>query len=379
MKKNLVTLSFCALILSFFLDHSLLSGITEHRMPWLNPWMLFLTDFGLLFGVILFFIMLLDKKLTESFILITLTFLSSLEASFLLKWVFASPRPYETWNIIALKTAEGFSFPSMHTAFVFSALPFFTGRLRRYRWMWFLFAILIGWSRVYVGVHYVSDVLGGAFLGYGLGYLILYLENKYKITLWLQTHIKDEFELRRQIGHAVIGVGIIFLNYLDLISPRMLLWVLILGGFLSLLSLRFEIPIIKNLLAYFERPKHCKTFPGRGSFYMVLGALLSILLFPKTIALAAIAIMAIGDSTTNILGRYLGKIYLPYNRKKTLEGALMGIGAASLAAFFFVPFTTAFLASAAALFVETWDLKIGIELDDNVLVPLVAGGVMVWL
>ena len=103
---------------------------------------------------------------------------------------------------------------------------------------------------------------------------------------------------------------------------------------------------------------------------------MSMLLFPEPIALAAIAIMALGDSVTNVFGRYFGEIRLPYNRKKTVDGVLIGIGAATLGALFFVPLGVALAASTMAMFVETWDLKIGVPIDDNVLVPLVAGGVM---
>ena len=113
---------------------------------------------------------------------------------------------------------------------------------------------------------------------------------------------------------------------------------------------------------------------------MVLGSLFAMILFSKEIALASIAIMALGDSVTNIFGRYFGEVKLPYNRKKTLDGVLMGIGAATLGAFFFVPFHVALIASSVAMFVETLDLKLWlVELDDNLLVPLVAGGVMTLL
>ena len=42
---------------------------------------------------------------------------------------------------------------------------------------WFyLLAILISISRIYLGVHYPSDVLGGAILGLGIGWIAIYLE-----------------------------------------------------------------------------------------------------------------------------------------------------------------------------------------------------------
>jgi undecaprenyl-diphosphatase len=47
---------------------------------------------------------------------------------------------------------------------------------------WLGFAILVAFSRVYFGVHYLSDVIAGAFIGYLIGYLAMNLEEKYKYS-----------------------------------------------------------------------------------------------------------------------------------------------------------------------------------------------------
>lgn len=66
---------------------------------------------------------------------------------------------------------EGFSFPSGHTGASFaaaSALYFGRSRLRAPA---FVLAALIGFSRLYLYVHYPTDVLAGALLGIMLGWL----------------------------------------------------------------------------------------------------------------------------------------------------------------------------------------------------------------
>jgi membrane-associated phospholipid phosphatase len=88
-----------------------------------------------------------------------------------LKLVFQHPRPTEA--IIAIP--DSYSFPSGHAVaasalFITLALAAATGerRLRPRRvlvWGGVLIAVLVAWSRVYLGVHYLSDVVGGLLLG----------------------------------------------------------------------------------------------------------------------------------------------------------------------------------------------------------------------
>src|SRR3989338_2355151 len=113
---------------TLFLDRDFVLWVAGHRAGFLNEFMLFLTDFGMLFGLILFGVALIEKNLAKQLILIALALGVALEASYLLKMLFMVPRPYETWDIEPLKSAIGFSFPSMHATFIFSALPFLRGQ-----------------------------------------------------------------------------------------------------------------------------------------------------------------------------------------------------------------------------------------------------------
>jgi undecaprenyl-diphosphatase len=81
------------------------------------------------------------------------------------------PRPFET-NPEAdplIGATVGQSMPSGHAATSFAGAVILTYLLPRGAPLFFLLAAAIGFSRVYVGVHYVSDVLVGALLGTAVG------------------------------------------------------------------------------------------------------------------------------------------------------------------------------------------------------------------
>lgn len=94
-----------------------------------------------------------------------------------LKEVFQVPRPALALGIDQVRVLGELklhnAFPSGHA--VFGGVTAMTVGWRR-SWVWklplWLFALLVAWSRVYVGVHYPVDVAGGLALGALIGWLI---------------------------------------------------------------------------------------------------------------------------------------------------------------------------------------------------------------
>lgn len=87
-------------------------------------------------------------------------------SSHLLKETIQRLRPYEALqNVTQLVGSGGGSFPSNHALNNAAAAVVLSAYYRKLTWLWVAIALLIGFSRVYVGVHYPSDVLGGFVIG----------------------------------------------------------------------------------------------------------------------------------------------------------------------------------------------------------------------
>ncbi|SEM41626.1 undecaprenyl-diphosphatase [Syntrophus gentianae] len=97
-----------------------------------------------------------------------------------LKHLFYRPRPFVEQAValrVSLETASHLrndsSFPSGHAANAFMVSALFAQRLRRMRFGLYGVAAMVALSRVYLGVHYPSDVLVGSFLGLTITWFML--------------------------------------------------------------------------------------------------------------------------------------------------------------------------------------------------------------
>lgn len=89
----------------------------------------------------------------------------------ILKPSFERLRPFELFNFIPKYSAGGFSFPSNHSLNMFCVAVLCAPILKSYSWILFLYASLVAYSRIYLGVHFPFDVLGGAIVGASWGAL----------------------------------------------------------------------------------------------------------------------------------------------------------------------------------------------------------------
>jgi len=107
-----------------------------------------------------------------------------------LKFIIERPRPcLELANVhLLVSCGSGFSFPSSHAVNNFSAAIVLAYFLPGWSWAFFSFAGLIAFSRVYVGVHYPSDVVAGSVIGLAIGGAVIILFRQIEERWARRTH-----------------------------------------------------------------------------------------------------------------------------------------------------------------------------------------------
>jgi dolichol kinase len=125
-----------------------------------------------------------------------------------------------------------------------------------------------------------------------------------------------------------------------------------------------SIPTFSPLLRSEER----RTLGGQTFF--ALGSFVCILLFPKNIAIAAMAVLVVGDSVAAMVGMTCGRhrIY----GKKTLEGFLGCLVASTLICLLLLPLDIALVGGLVGAVTELVTLR----LNDNLTIPVATGAAM---
>lgn len=163
------------------MDISLLRWIHHHRIAALDPFFYYLSfstsfiSIGLLLTILIISFKERSTQLRLIFFKMLAVFIIAATISLTLKTLVSRERPFKTYpDIEKLSEGGSSSFPSGHTIEAFAIATAFTLLIKRKRFAipLLIWAVLVAYSRMSLGVHYPSDVLTGMIIGSLTGWLI---------------------------------------------------------------------------------------------------------------------------------------------------------------------------------------------------------------
>lgn len=179
--------------LFFFINHTLANPLFDLLLP-------FLTDLNknkpvlILLAVWIGYVLWRGGKVgrvTIGLLIITVVVSDQFNSSFL-KEVFGRVRPCRALEGVRMLVdcGGGLSFPSSHAVNNFSAATVISSFYSKQKVYWFIFAGIVAFSRPYVGVHYPSDIIAGAFIGIGIGTTVVFIWTKINNKLQILNPLK---------------------------------------------------------------------------------------------------------------------------------------------------------------------------------------------
>lgn len=173
------------------LELQILNYIQTLRTPFgdfIMPLISSLGNAGILWILLTIVMLIRPKTRKTGWILLAALLVDLIICNLCLKPLVARVRPYNVNRTVTLLVAplKDYSFPSGHTAASFACV--IALYLAGEKWLWkiaLVISILIAFSRMYLYVHYPTDVLGGVIVGIFsgiIGYLIIKKLKEAKIT-----------------------------------------------------------------------------------------------------------------------------------------------------------------------------------------------------
>ena len=159
------------------IELSILDWIQTLHTPFLDKIMVFITslgDAGIIWIMLSIVLLLIPKTSKSGAVMVVALVVDVLLCNIVLKNLVARTRPYDVNTGVHLLVAKlhDYSFPSGHTAASFASVTalYLAGEKKLWKFALVL-ACLIAISRLYLYVHYPTDVLGGILFGVISGYL----------------------------------------------------------------------------------------------------------------------------------------------------------------------------------------------------------------
>ena len=138
-------------------------------LDWFMPFMTDLNNFRYVLPVLAAWLLVKEKKAGIVFLIflgLTLAITDPFSSRLLKEWS-GRIRPCHVLAEVRLLTDcnTSYSFPSSHAVNIFAAAFFLSQPFKKLSPLFFGVAGLVGYSRIYMGIHYPFDVIGGAAIG----------------------------------------------------------------------------------------------------------------------------------------------------------------------------------------------------------------------
>jgi len=129
-------------------------------------------EYVLIFCLLLFLVIRFRKYWKMVFQSIVSAVLARFVVVELIRWIWEKPRPFIHNHVNLLVTHNAPAFPSGHAAFFFAISTIVYFYNKRAGILFFLAGFLICLARIFIGIHWPSDILAGAVVGILSGWLI---------------------------------------------------------------------------------------------------------------------------------------------------------------------------------------------------------------
>lgn len=169
------------------LDFQILDFLQQHcrsgALDWFFSRLTHLGDAGIIWIVLALGLLLYPKTRRTGAVVAIALVLDLILCNGILKNLIARTRPYDINTAVELliKAPSDYSFPSGHTAAAFAAVTALWCCRSRFRLPAFVLAVLIAFSRLYLYVHFPTDILGGVLVGLVCGCAAAWIVN-----LWIR-------------------------------------------------------------------------------------------------------------------------------------------------------------------------------------------------
>lgn len=175
----------------FYAMHSLYQSTGWFFTPFFKV-VSFFGEKGIFFIVLSIVLMLFSKTRRVGFSMLLAIGVGALLTNVIIKNAVARPRPYTVeefklmWQSVGAVTEKEFSFPSGHTTVSMTALTVvFLSFNKKRSWTVYIFVFMMCLSRIYLIVHYATDVIVGVMVG-GVSGTIAFFLSKYLFSLLIK-------------------------------------------------------------------------------------------------------------------------------------------------------------------------------------------------